>query len=100
MLGRNAQAELDQFAIGGRIAVGPNADDTDGFLCAVVKNARVQNSKLACDIFEALLERLPDGTFPPGGDDSDLPLPGASSSSRLGGTAPATSLRELLGGRS
>jgi virulence factor Mce-like protein len=87
-------------SIGGRIAIGPNADDTDGFLCAVVKNARVPNSKLACDIFEALLERLPDGTVPPGGDDSDLPLPGASSSSRLGGGAPATSLRELLGGRS
>ena len=86
-------------SIGGRIAIGPNADDTDGFLCAVVKNARVPNSKLACDIFEALLERLPDGTFPPGGDDSDLPLPGAGSSSRLGGSAPATSLHELLGGR-
>jgi virulence factor Mce-like protein len=87
-------------SIGGRIAVGPNADDSDGFLCAVVKNAEVPHAKLACKIFAALLEPLPDGTFPPGGDDSDLPIPGSSSTSRLGGGTPATSLRELLGGRS
>jgi virulence factor Mce-like protein len=87
-------------SIGGRIAVGPNADDTDGFLCAVVKNAKVPNAKLACQIFEALLEQLPDGTFPPGGDASDIPLPSSSPQARLGDGTPATTLRELLGGRS
>ena len=87
-------------SIGGRIAVGPNADDSDGFLCAVVRNAKVPHAKLACKIFESLLERLPDGTFPPGGDDSDIPLPSSSPPARLGDGTPATTLRELLGDRS
>lgn len=82
-------------SIGGRIAVGPNADDTDGFLCAVVQQARIPSRDLACDVFEALLERLPDGQFPPGGDSAEEPGP----EQRLGTLAPATSLRELLGGR-
>jgi phospholipid/cholesterol/gamma-HCH transport system substrate-binding protein len=83
-------------SIGGRIAVGPNADDTDGFLCSVVQQARIPSRDLACKVFEQLLERLPDGTFPPGGDSSELP---SGSSQRLGSLPPATTLRELLGGR-
>jgi len=82
-------------SIGGRIAVGPNADDTDGFLCAVVQQARIPSRDLACEVFEALLERLPDGQFPPGGDDAEDP----AAEQRLGTLAPATTLRELLGGR-
>ena len=82
-------------SIGGRIAVGPNADDTDGFLCAVVQQARIPSRDLACDVFEALLERLPDGQFPPGGDSAEEP----AAEQRLGPLAPATTLRELLGGR-
>lgn len=82
-------------SIGGRIAVGPNADDTDGFLCAVVQQARIPSRDLACEVFEALLERLPDGHFPPGGDDAEEP----GEQQRLGTLAPATTLRELLGGR-
>lgn len=80
-------------SIGGRIAVGPNADDTDGFLCAVVQQARIPSRDLACEVFEALLEQLPDGQFPPGGDGAEEP-----STQRLGTLAPATTLRELLGG--
>jgi virulence factor Mce-like protein len=83
-------------SIGGRIAVGPNADDSDGFLCAVVQQARIPSRDLACDVFEALLERLPDGTLPPGGDASELP---GGSPPRMGSLPPATTLRELLGGR-
>jgi virulence factor Mce-like protein len=82
-------------SIGGRIAVGPNADDTDGFLCAVVQQARIPSRDLACDVFEALLERLPDGQVPPGGDGAEDP----AAEQRLGSLAPATTLRELLGGR-
>ena len=82
-------------SIGGRIAVGPNADDTDGFLCAVVQQARIPSRDLACEVFEALLERLPDGQFPPGGDGAEEP----AGEQRLGTLAPATTLRELLGGR-
>ncbi len=82
-------------SIGGRIAVGPNADDTDGFLCAVVQQARIPSRDLACEVFEALLERLPDGQFPPGGDGAEDP----AAEQRLGTLAPATTLRELLGGR-
>jgi virulence factor Mce-like protein len=82
-------------SIGGRIAVGPNADDTDGFLCAVVQQARIPSRDLACQVFEALLERLPDGQFPPGGDGAEEP----ATEQRLGTLAPATTLRELLGGR-
>jgi virulence factor Mce-like protein len=82
-------------SIGGRIAVGPNADDTDGFLCAVVQQARIPSRDLACEVFEALLERLPDGQFPPGGDGAEEP----AAEQRLGTLAPATTLRELLGGR-
>lgn len=82
-------------SIGGRIAVGPNADDTDGFLCAVVQQARIPSRDLACDVFEALLEQLPDGQFPPGGDGAEEP----DGQQRLGSPAPATTLRELLGGR-
>jgi len=82
-------------SIGGRIAVGPNADDTDGFLCAVVQQARIPSRDLACEVFEALLERLPDGQVPPGGDGAEDPAP----EQRLGTLAPATTLRELLGGR-
>ena len=82
-------------SIGGRIAVGPNADDTDGFLCAVVQQARIPSRDQACDVFEALLERLPDGQFPPGGDGAEEP----AAAQRLGTLPPATTLRELLGGR-
>ncbi len=82
-------------SIGGRIAVGPNADDTDGFLCAVVQQARIPSRDLACEVFEALLERLPDGQFPPGGDGAEDP----AREQGLGTLAPATTLRELLGGR-
>jgi virulence factor Mce-like protein len=82
-------------SIGGRIAVGPNADDTDGFLCAVVQQARIPSRDLACEVFEALLERLPDGQVPPGGDGAEEPV----AEQRLGTLAPATTLRELLGGR-
>lgn len=84
-------------SIGGRITVGPNADDTDGFLCAVVKGANIPHAKLACKIFSALIERLPQGQVPPNQDTSKVP---SGSSSQPGAAKPATSLRQLLGGRS
>jgi virulence factor Mce-like protein len=83
-------------SIGGRIVVGPNADDTDGFLCDVVKAANIPHAKLACRIFSAIIERLPQGQVPPNQDTSKVP----SSSSQPGAAQPATSLRQLLGGRS
>lgn len=83
-------------SIGGRMSIGPNADDADGFLCAVVQNAEIPSADLACEIFEALIDRLPKGEFPP--DGGPPPEQTAPRSNQPGVSAPAPDLRGLLGG--
>lgn len=86
-------------SIGGRIIVGPNADDTDGFLCSVAHAANIPHANLACKIFSALIQRLPQGQVPPNQDTSKLPTNPSNQQSQPGAQAPATTLRQLLGGR-
>ena len=86
-------------SIGGRIIVGPNADDTDGFLCSVARAANIPHAALACKIFSALIQRLPQGQVPPNQDTSKLPTNPSNQPSQPGAQAPATSLSQLLGGR-
>ncbi|WP_121251114.1 MCE family protein [Nocardioides ferulae] len=77
-----------------RIQVGPNVEDIDGFLCALVQNAGVPRAGVVCDLFEALLEPL--GLRLP-----DLGARAPADTARLPGEAvPAETLRELLGGAS
>ncbi|GGO69089.1 MCE family protein [Nocardioides deserti] len=75
-----------------RIQVGPNVEDLDGFLCAVVNNAGVPAAKTVCKLLESLLEPL--GLALPTG-----PARSAAPDTRVPGEAvPAMDLRELLGG--
>lgn len=75
-----------------RIQVGPNVEDLDGFLCAVVTNAGVPAARTVCKLLESLLEPL--GLALPTG-----PARSAAPDTRVPGEAvPAKDLRELLGG--
>ncbi|NHC21602.1 MCE family protein [Nocardioides sp. IC4_145] len=75
-----------------RIQVGPNVEDLDGFLCAVVTNAGVPAARTVCRLLESLLEPL--GLALPTG-----PARSAAPDTRVPGEAvPAKDLRELLGG--
>ncbi|MDN4175336.1 MCE family protein [Nocardioides sp. SOB77] len=75
-----------------RIQVGPNVEDLDGFLCAVVTNAGVPAAGTVCKLLKSLLEplglALPRG--PARADAPDTRVPGEA--------VPARDLRELLGG--
>lgn len=76
-----------------RIQIGPNVEDLDGFLCAVVTNAGIPQAGAVCDLFEQLLEPLGLG-FP------DLGARATASSAQLPALErPASSLLQLLGGR-
>lgn len=75
-----------------RIQVGPNVEDLDGFLCAVVTNAGVPAAGTVCKLLKSLLEPL--GLALPTG-----PARGQAPDTRVPGEAvPATDLRQLLGG--
>ncbi|MBC9731866.1 MCE family protein [Nocardioides marmotae] len=75
-----------------RIQVGPNVEDLDGFLCAIVTNAGVPAARTVCRLLESLLEPLGLG-LPTG------PARAAAPDTRVPGEAvPAQDLRELLGG--
>ncbi|WP_193605907.1 MCE family protein [Nocardioides dongkuii] len=75
-----------------RIQVGPNVEDLDGFLCALVTNAQVPRAGVVCKLLEGLLEplglQLPAGGTPRAAGDTRVP----------GEAVPAQGLRELLGG--
>jgi phospholipid/cholesterol/gamma-HCH transport system substrate-binding protein len=44
--------------IGSRLRLEQNVKDLDGFLCLLAERAEVSDPRLACDVFEALLEPL------------------------------------------
>ncbi len=98
-------------SIGSRINNGPNADDSDGFLCAVVQQSDLPevSKNLACEIFESILEPATgEVPFfpPPGRESSDQPSPGARSRSgvdvnqlqRTYTSEQGSGLSQLLGG--
>lgn len=64
-------------SVGSRINIAGNVGDADGFLCAVVQQSAmpVVSKKLACQIFEKLLEPLANAgpaTLPPGAGRTSL----------------------------
>ncbi len=75
-----------------RIQVGPNVEDLDGFLCAIVKNAGVPRAPAVCQLLSGLVEPL------------GLGLPDLGARAGLGSTrvpgevVPAGNLQQLLGG--
>lgn len=75
-----------------RIQIGPNIEDLDGFLCAIVKNAGVPGAGGVCRLLEGLLEplglRLPDLGARAGAQSARVP----------GESVPADSFSSLLGG--
>ncbi|GAB2860538.1 MCE family protein [Nocardioides pacificus] len=75
-----------------RIQIGPNIEDLDGFLCAIVKNAGVPGAGGVCRLLKGLLEplglRLPDLGARAGVETTRVP----------GEAVPADSFAGLLGG--
>lgn len=86
-------------SIGSRVQVGPNAEDLDGFLCAVVQNAQIPDADTACRLFKQIYD--PVGGALGGGTPTlpdlgvRLPVPDGE---RNGSREPATSMDQLLGG--
>lgn len=84
-------------AIGARIQTGPNVDDVDGFLCALVQNSDIPSKDEACELFSRIFEPLP-STDPELNQGSSVrPVSGQVSREYLE-SGPATTLRDLLGG--
>ena len=84
-------------AIGARIQTGPNADDVDGFLCALVQNSDIPSKDEACELFSRIFEPLPSTDPELNQGRSVRPVSGQVSQDYLE-SGPATTLRELLGG--
>ncbi len=84
-------------AIGARIQTGPNVDDVDGFLCAIVQNADIPSKDEACRLFSRIFEPLP-STDPEAQDGASVEPVSGQVSDRYLERGPATTLGELLGG--
>jgi len=84
-------------AIGARIQTGPNVDDVDGFLCALVQNSDIPSKDEACALFSRIFEPLPSTDPELQQGRSVRPVSGQVSQDYLE-SGPATTLRELLGG--
>jgi phospholipid/cholesterol/gamma-HCH transport system substrate-binding protein len=84
-------------AIGARIQTGPNVDDVDGFLCALVQNSDIPSKDEACDLFSRIFEPLPSTDPELQQGRSVRPVSGQVSQEYLE-SGPATTLRDLLGG--
>lgn len=86
-------------AIGARIQTGPNIDDVDGFLCAIVQNSDIPSKDEACKVFSRIFEPLPSSDPNADRRASVQPVSGQVSKRYLRlQQGPATSLRDLLGG--
>lgn len=86
-------------AIGARVQTGPNIDDVDGFLCAIVQNADIPSKDEACKVFSKIFEPLPSSDPNADRRASVKPVSGKVSERYLRlQQGPATTLRELLGG--
>lgn len=86
-------------AIGARIQTGPNVDDVDGFLCAIVQNSDIASKDQACRLFARIFEPLPSSDPEAHGGTSVKPVSGQVTDRYLQ-RGPATTLGELLGGGS
>jgi phospholipid/cholesterol/gamma-HCH transport system substrate-binding protein len=84
-------------AIGARVQTGPNIDDVDGFLCAIVQNSDIPSKDEACRVFSQIFEPLPSSDPEVDEGTSVRPVTGRVSESYLE-HGPATTLNELLGG--
>lgn len=84
-------------AIGARIQTGPNVDDVDGFLCALVQNSDIPSKDEACELFSRIFEPLPSTDPELQQGRSVRPVSGMVSQDYLE-RGPATTLRDLLGG--
>lgn len=84
-------------AIGARIQTGPNIDDVDGFLCAIVQNADIPSKNEACRLFSKIFEPLPSSDPHASKGASVSPVSGRVDPTYLQ-RGPATTLRDLLGG--
>ena len=84
-------------AIGARIQTGPNVDDVDGFLCAIVQNSDIPSKDEACRLFSRIFEPLP-STDPQVHDGASVRPVSGQVSDRYLERGPATTLGELLGG--
>jgi hypothetical protein len=85
-------------AIGARIQTGPNIDDVDGFLCAIVQNADIPSKDEACKVFSKIFEPLPSSDANADSRSSVKPVSGRVSPRYLRLQRGPTTLRELLGG--
>lgn len=89
--------DMKSGSIGSRVQWSANAEGLDGFLCAVVQDAKIPSADLACKVFKQLINPLHLGqafTGASSGQPGLLSLPGAPSV----GAPPASSLDQLLGG--
>jgi phospholipid/cholesterol/gamma-HCH transport system substrate-binding protein len=85
-------------AIGARIQTGPNVDDVDGFLCAIVQNSDIPSKNQACELFSRIFEPLPSSDPNADRRTSVRPVSGRVSERYLRlRQGPATTLRQLLG---
>jgi len=78
-------------SIGSRVQVGPNAEDLDGFLCAIVQNAGVTGADQVCGLLKQIYDPV-GGALP----DLGLRMP-TPDGQRNGSREPATDLDGLLG---
>lgn len=86
-------------AIGARIQTGPNIDDVDGFLCALVQNSDIPSKDEACKVFSRIFDPLVRHDPNAGYQKSVNPVSGRVSPRYLRlQRGPATSLHDLLGG--
>lgn len=86
-------------AIGARIQTGPNVDDIDGFLCAIVQNADIPDKDTACRLFSQIFDPLP-SSDPQAEQGSSVEPVSGKVSKPFRERGPATTLADLLGGGS